>query len=373
MQTIHVVLAPNAFKGTLTSLEAAHAMATGVRTALPGAAIRLLPIADGGDGSVDAFIGAGYRAVGAPVRDALGRRHLATIAVRGDEAVVEIANTCGLAILGSQPRRPLDACTLGLGDAIRSALDTGAARIVVCLGGSASTDGGAGVLVALGARLLDALGHEVEPTGRELHRVRSLDLDGLDPRLSTCALTVLADVSNPLYGSSGAAQVFAAQKGATPEEIALLDSGLVTWARVLHEETGMQVASLPGSGAAGGTAAAAAALGAAIRPGSRTIAAMLNLEEAVAASDVVLTGEGRLDEQTRHGKGSGHVIDVARTANVPVLAVCGRIDLTPAELEDLGLAGWAESGGAGAPAQALEQATAGAMRSWLAASAPQSR
>jgi glycerate kinase len=202
--------------------------------------------------------------------------------------------------------------------------------------------------------------------------VRSLDLDGLDPRLSTTALTVLADVSNPLHGSAGAAHVFAAQKGATPEEIALLDSGLVTWARVLHEETGMEVASLPGSGAAGGTAAAAAALGAAIRPGSRTIAAMLDLEEAVAASDVVLTGEGRLDEQTRHGKGSGHVVDVARAANVPVLAVCGRIDLTPAELQDLGLAGWAESGGAGAPAQALEQATASALSNWLTASAPPS-
>lgn len=367
MPTLHVVLAPNAFKGTLTSLDAARAMAAGVGTTR--ASTRLLPIADGGDGSVDAFLGAGYLAVEATVRDALGRPHRATIAVKADEAVVETANTCGLALLGSEPRQPLDTCTLGLGDAMRSALDTGATRIAICLGGSASTDGGAGMLVALGARLLDSLGREVEPSGRHLAQVHSLDVTGLDPRLAGCALTVLVDVSNPLHGRNGAAHVFAGQKGATPQEILLLDDGLATWARVLREATGLDTAALAGAGAAGGTAAAAAALGATIQRGGHAIPELLGLEQAVAVSDLVITGEGCLDEQTLHGKGISHVIEVARGANVPVLAVCGRIDLSPAVLGELGLAGWSESGRyAGDEAQALTQATADAVETWLTAS-----
>lgn len=359
MPTLRVVLAPNAFKGTLTSRAAAQAMARGVLDAMPHAECDLRPVADGGDGTVDAFLEAGYRSVPVQVRDAVGHTHVTDIAIRDGHAVVELARICGVAALGGV-LDPMGASTVGLGDAISAALDHGAGTISIGLGGSASTDGGSGMLVALGARLLDADGEELRPSGANLVNVTVLDLSGLDSRIADCTVEVLADVSSPLDGASGAAYVFGPQKGASPEQVAELDLGLRQWGLVLAEATGHAVDEVPGAGAAGGTGAAAVAvLEASIRPGAEAIIDLVGLSEALAGADLVITGEGRLDESTLAGKGCGHVIAAARAAGVPVAVVCGRVELGSQALEDLGVSAWAQAiDHTGPPEQALRSATA---------------
>ena len=336
-----VLVAPNAFKGTLSAAEAAEAMALGARRALPDAAVRMLPLADGGDGSVDAFLAAGFGARAIDVRGPTGAPGTARLALRDGHAVVELAEACGLSRLPGGRPEPLTSSTLGLGDAVRSALDAGAQTLTVCLGGSASTDGGAGMLVALGARLLDREGDEVEPGGAALGCVERLDLSGLDPRLLGVAVTVAVDVASPLFGPTGAACVFAPQKGATPDEVAVLDAGLRQWSRVLAAATGRDAAPVAGSGAAGGTAAALlAVLGARLAPGAGLVAALVGLDEAIARADVVVTGEGRLDEQTVLGKGAADVAARCRQAGRPAMAVCGQVALPSADMTRLGFAGW---------------------------------
>jgi len=365
MPTLRVVLAPNAFKGTLTAREAARAMARGVREVVPEARCLLLPIADGGDGSVASFLDAGYAELPVDARDAHGRWRSASIAMRDGTAVVEVANTCGLALPSSTPHRPMRASTLGLGDAIVGALDAGARSLVICLGGSSSTDGGSGMLVALGARLIDSDGEFLAPSGASLPDVMRLDLGGLDPRLTTCDITVLTDVAAPLFGPTGAAQVFAPQKGASPEEVDVLDEALRHWAGVLADATEWQGSNAPGAGAAGGAGAAAAAvLGAPLESGGGRVAELMGLPEAITASDLVITGEGRLDEQTLQGKGSAVVLDLAAESGIPVIVVCGDIALSDQRLAELGVAVWAAAGPV-RPAEALVAATARSMRTWL--------
>ncbi len=364
MRPLHVVLAPNAFKGTLTASEAAEAMRRGVEAALTDSRCVMAPIADGGDGSVDAFIAAGYRGTPVRVRDALGAWHAADIAVHDDHAVVEVANTCGLALLGPG-RHPMAASTLGLGDAIRTAVDTGATDITVCLGGSASTDGGAGMLVALGARLLDDAGRELAPCGETLSRVARLDLTELDRRIAAARIDVIADVTSPMHGPAGAAHVFAPQKGASSDEVTVLDDGLRRWAWVLANTTGLNVDALAGSGAAGGTGAALAAVLGARIDSPRTILDLVGLPHAVRDADLVITGEGRLDSSTLAGKGCAAVIDLAHASGIPVIAVCGQIDLEAGALASLGLTASAASADAGAEAaRSLVAATERAVATW---------
>lgn len=369
MGSPRVVLAPNAFKGTIDAARAVRAMQRGVLAAWPSATCALRPIADGGDGTVDVLVGQGYEARPLRARDSAGRWHDTFSAARGDHAVVELANTCGLALVSALPPQPLDASTLGLGDAITAALDSGARRISIAVGGSASTDGGAGMLVALGARLLDSAGRDVAPGGRGLGDIATVDLAGVDTRLAGCEVEVLADVTNPLHGPAGAAAVFAPQKGARPDQVALLDAGLRAWGDVLRSTTGRDVSEVPGAGAAGGTTAAAlAVLGARVRPGSVVIAEAIGLETALAGADLVITGEGRMDAQTLQGKGCAHVLDLARRLAVPAGAVCGHIDLSEAERRRVGLAYFAEMGAPGAaPAGALETATRGVVARFRAA------
>jgi glycerate 2-kinase len=365
MSTLHVVLAPTAFKGTLTAREAADAMAAGI-SSLPGVSVRAIPLADGGDGSLDAFTSVGYEPRTASVRDSSGQRHEAAFAMRGAHAVIELARVCGIALPGAHPLRPLDATTLGVGDAVLAALGAGATRISLCLGGSASTDGGMGMLVALGARPLDDGGHALEPTGRFLGDVATLDLTPLDARLRDCTIEVLADVTTPLHGPEGAAHVFAPQKGATPDQVLGLDDGLANWGRILSAECGRDITSVPGTGAAGGTAAAAVAiLGATLRPGSATIAELVGLPDALAEADLVIVGEGRLDDQTAQGKAMSCAVDLARHEKVPVIAICGQITLDDASLHDMGLAAWAPAPGKDAYA-AVTEATKAAVSAWLA-------
>lgn len=362
MLNARIVLAPTAFKGTLTALQAAEAMHRGLAD-LPHISCEVLPMADGGDGSVDTFVSAGYTRHVVPVRGSHGAWHDASIALRGQHAVVELAGACGIALPDAHPLRPLDATTLGVGDAMLAALDAGATRLSLCLGGSASTDGGAGLLDALGTRLLDDAGAPVPPTGRELGRVALVDMGGIDARLAQCRLEVLADVTNPLHGAQGAAFVFAPQKGASEADVRHLDVALARWGETLRSATGRDVASLAGSGAAGGAAAALAALGASIRPGAASIAALIGLAPAVARADLVIVGEGRLDDQTPHGKAISQVLRLAQDSGVPVLAVCGQIALEDSQLQSMGLAGWATASGDGvadAPggaAQAVTDAT----------------
>jgi glycerate kinase len=332
-----VLVAPNAFKGSLTSVEAAAAMCAAVAMVYPEADIVARPLADGGDGSVDALIAAGYARVDVPVRFPDGAVSTAPIAQREHEFVVELANTCGLVLTSPSDRRPMSSNTVALADAVKGALDSGAERIVICVGGSASTDGGVGLISGLGARVLNASGEVVRPGGAWLAEIASVDLTGLDPRLSGVELTVATDVSSPLIGPDGAARTFGPQKGATADEVVMLDEGLRSWADVVAAQFGRDPRNEPGSGAAGGTAfAALALLGATLIPGAEFVANAIGLETAIGDTDLLITGEGSLDEQSLLGKGAVHAAQVARAHGVPTVMVCGRLDVAPSALGDLG-------------------------------------
>lgn len=373
---VRVLVAPNAFKGSLTAQEAAAAMATGVLRAATDARCILRPMADGGDGSLDAFVAAGFTRIPVTTHGPTGAAVSASIAYDGSTGVVELASSCGLGLLPVGELAPMTSTTQGLGDAIRAALDTDPSRIVVCLGGSASTDGGTGLLVALGARLLAADGTGVEPGGAWLQRITEVDLTLLDSRLRDTEIIVAADVTSPLHGPDGAAAVFAPQKGATRDEVAELDTGLKSWAGVLARATGRDVSSTPGAGAAGGAGAALlAACDASMSPGAALIADLVGLDAALADSDLVVTGEGRLDAQSMLGKGAVLVAARARSTGVPTLAVCGVVDLDAASLHAAGFEAWRDCASrVEQPAEAITRAgelvadaTADAVRAWLTA------
>ena len=336
-----VMVAPNAFKGSLTALEAAAVMAAAVSVVHPDAHVTVRPIADGGDGSVEALLSAGYDRLDVPVHGQGGREVTAALARREGRCVVELANTCGLLLSPPGARDPMGSSTHALGEAVRAALDDGAREIVLCVGGSASTDGGVGLVTALGARVRDAGGAEVPPGGAWLADIDAVDLDGLDPRLHDVRLVVATDVDSPLYGPEGAAVVFAPQKGATAEEVARLDAGLRSWAAVVAGTTGRDDSHVPGAGAAGGTAfAAIALLGASVMPGAAFIAEAIGLEPALSSADLVITGEGSLDGQSLRGKGAVAVARAAHEQGTPCVMVCGQIDLHESELRDLGVTAW---------------------------------
>ena len=259
-----VLVAPDKFKGSLTAAEVASAVAQGLADVHPGLEVQTLPVADGGDGTVDAAVAAGFRRIRVPARGPTGEPVTASYAVHGDTAVVELAEASGLHRLPGAPS-PLDATSAGTGDLIAAALRAGCRRIVLGVGGSACTDGGAGMLTALGARLLDAAGQDLPPGGASLSRLASLDLSELD--LSEVDIELASDVDNPLYGPNGAAFVYGPQKGASPDDVEVLDTALRHWASI----AGPEFAERPGAGAAGGVGfAAMAVLGARMRPGIDT-------------------------------------------------------------------------------------------------------
>ena len=250
-----------------------------------------------------------------------------------------MAEVAGLVRLPGGKPAPGTATSRGLGEVIAAALDAGCTRILVGIGGSASTDGGAGMAAALGARVLDAHGDELGDGGTALAMAADVDLAGLHPELSTAVVTVACDVDNPLTGPSGAAAVYGPQKGADPDLVAVLDLALDHWADVVAAGTGQDLRSVPGAGAAGGVGfAAIALLGARLRPGAEVVAELTGLEQAVAAADLVVTGEGSLDEQTLHGKAPAAVAEAAGRAGVPVVAVAGRCLLSEAQLAAAGFA-----------------------------------
>lgn len=340
---MRVLLAPDKFKGTLTAAEVAGHLARGLRSVDPSIEIRTVPVADGGDGLLDAVVACGFTRVGVVAAGPDGAPRPTAYAVRGREAVVEMAEICGLALLGDDDLAPLTATSRGVGEAIAAALDAGADSILVGIGGSASTDGGAGVLRGLGARIADAQGDDVPDGGEALARAAVLNLSGLHPRLQPgpgrAELLVACDVDNPLTGASGAAAVYGPQKGADPGQVAVLDAALTTWADLVSDILGRDLRDTPGAGAAGGVGfAALACLGATLRPGAELVQDLTGLDDALEGTDLVLTGEGSLDDQTLNGKAPAGVAAAARRHGVPVFAVAGRCLLDDDRLHAAGFA-----------------------------------
>ncbi|MGN3954656.1 glycerate kinase [Streptomyces sp. WAC8370] len=339
--TRRVLVAADKFKGSLTAVEVAERVTAGLRRVVPDIQVEALPVADGGDGTVAAAVAAGFERRETRVAGPLGEAVTAAYALREGTAVVEMAEASGLQRLPDGVLAPLTASTYGSGELLRAALDAGARTIVFGVGGSATTDGGAGMLAALGARFLDAAGAPVAPGGGGLAALASADLSGLDPRLSEVELVLASDVDNPLTGPKGAPAVYGPQKGATPEDVTALDAALAHFAKVLEQTEGVgaraaEYAASPGAGAAGGIGFGAMLLGARFRPGIEVMLDVLGFAPALERAELVITGEGSLDEQTLHGKAPAGVAAAARAAGKEVVAVCGRLAL-PAET--LGRAG----------------------------------
>jgi glycerate kinase len=334
-----VLIAADKFKGSLTAVEVAERVTAGLRRVLPDLAADSLPVADGGDGTVDAAVAAGFERREVRVAGPLGHEVTAAFALRGGTAVVEMAEASGLQRLPAGVFAPLTASTYGSGELLRAALDAGARTIVFGVGGSATTDGGAGMLSALGARFTDAEGEPVPPGGGGLAQLASADLSGLDPRLAEVELVLASDVDNPLTGPKGAPAVYGPQKGASPDDVEALDAALARYAKVLEETVGAKAAEYaasPGAGAAGGIGYGALLLGARFRPGIEVMLDVLGFAPALERATLVITGEGSLDEQTLHGKAPAGVAAAARAAGKEVVAVCGRLALQP---EAIGRAG----------------------------------
>lgn len=340
---VKVVLAPDKFRGSLTALEVCAAVERGVRRVRPDASVVSVPVADGGEGTVEAALAAGWRAVSLDSSGAIGQPVLATYAVDADTAVVELAQICGLGAIAQADRSALTSTTFGLGTVIAHALDQGVQRLVLAVGGSASTDGGAGMLQALGVRLYDDQRRDLQPGGAALKALASVDLTGLHPRVHVVEVTVACDVDNPLLGPEGAATVFGPQKGASAADVDILDAGLRRFSEVLEASSAIAelrrgTANVPGAGAAGGSAyGAMAVLGAQIEPGIALVLDMVGFHEALAETDLVVTGEGSIDAQTLRGKVPMGVASAAARHSVPVVAVAGRCLLSAEDLSGAGI------------------------------------
>jgi len=342
---VRIVVAPDKFKGSVSAEEAAAHIAAGIREAQPHAQVTVLPVADGGEGTLDAAVTAGYTRHDLTVTGPIGEPVAAAWARLDDTAVVEMSLASGLAALphdenGDPILAAREATSRGTGELIAAALDTGCTRVILGVGGSATTDGGAGMLAGLGARLLDAAGHEIPDGGAALAQLATVDLSGLHPRVPEAQFVLAADVDNPLTGERGAAAVFGPQKGASQQDVSELDAALVTFRDVLAETLGdsaRDAAQAPGAGAAGGVGyAALAVLHATRRPGIDVVLDLVNLDRAVTGADLLITGEGSLDEQSLGGKTPVGVLRVGQAHGVPVIAVCGRTTLDRETLEATG-------------------------------------
>ncbi|WP_405151838.1 glycerate kinase [Sphaerisporangium sp. NBC_01403] len=333
----HVLVAPDKFKGSLSAVEVAGSVAAGLRAARPDVAVVTMPVADGGDGTVEAAVACGFHRAEAVVSGPTGEPVSAAYGFLDGVAVVELAEASGLHRLPGGRLAPLAAGSDGTGDLIAAALRQSPREVVLGLGGSACTDGGSGMMRALGVRLLDARGRDLPPGGGSLADLRSLDLSGFTRPAGT-AFVVASDVDNPLLGPEGAAAVYGPQKGAGPAELPRLEEGLARWADVAERELGVRARDTPGAGAAGGVGFAAMAfLGAEIRPGIGLLLDLLGFSARLSGARLVITGEGSLDGQTLRGKAPAGVASAAAEAGVPVVAVCGRRALTDERLRAAGI------------------------------------
>ena len=326
-----IVIAPDSYKESLSALEVATAIEQGFREIWPDADYVKIPVADGGEGTVEAMVAAtAGHLVHVDVPGALGSKVQAFYGVSGDErsAFIEMAAASGLERVPAGLRDPLKTTSWGTGELIRHALDTGVEHIIIGIGGSATNDGGAGMVQALGAKLLDAQNNQIAQGGIGLEALTRIDISALDKRLATCRIEVACDVTNPLTGKEGASAVFGPQKGATPEMITRLDNALTHYAQLIARDLDVNVLDLAGGGAAGGMGAALYAFcGAQLRRGIEIVTDALHLADCVADADLVVTGEGRIDSQTIHGKVPVGVANVAKRYNKPVIGIAG--SLTP--------------------------------------------
>ena len=336
-----IAIAPNAFKGSLTASQAADCIECGIRKAMPDCITVKIPMADGGDGTVLAIVDAtGGRLVKCSVSDPLGRKIRSRFGLTGDgrTAVIEMALASGLALLKPGERNPLLTSTRGTGELIRAALDLCVKEILIGIGGSATNDGGMGMARALGVRFLDARNRDIDDNGGALTELAHIDLSTLDGRLKDVTVEVACDVNNPLFGPRGAARVYSPQKGATPAMVERLDNGLKRLASVIKRDLGVDVAKLPGAGAAGGLGAGLVAfLGGRMRPGAELVTRVVGLESKLSGCDLVITGEGRLDGQTAFGKAPAGVAKVARQLGIPVIAICGSLSADAGKVRTIGI------------------------------------
>lgn len=340
-----ILIAPDKFKGSLSAADVGAHLAAGLRKADPDLDIVCVPVADGGDGTAAAAVSAGYRFVPVRVHGPLGGAVDSGYARLGDTAVVELADACGLGRLPGGTLAPLTSTSFGFGELIRAALDDGCRHLVLAVGGSASTDGGAGMLAALGAHLRDGDGNDVPPTGGHLSAIDHADLTDLQAGLAGATVVLACDVDNPLLGPQGAASIYGPQKGCSAADIAALEVGLRNWSMVIARAThgvpvpdGHPAMTVPGAGAAGGVGfAALAVLGATAEPGIDLLLQLTGFHRHLPGTDLVITGEGCLDEQTLHGKAPAGVAAAARRAGIPVIAVAGRSRLTADQLADAGI------------------------------------
>ena len=336
-----IIIAPDKFKGSLTALQVAQAMAEGVRLIDPTIEVHQLPLADGGEGSADVLTQAvGGQTITIAVKDPLFRTIEASygLSADGQMAFVEMATASGLALLEKHERNPLLTTTFGTGELILDALQRGAKRLIVCIGGSATNDAGMGIAAALGFRFLDKNGAALSPIGQNLAAICRIDIDSVTPLLQNVEVVVACDVSNPLHGPNGAAYVYAPQKGADAAAVQQLDNGLVNFSQVVQNQFGIDLQTVEGSGAAGGLGSGCVAfLNAKLQSGIETVLQAVEFEKHLIGADLVLTGEGKIDQQTLQGKLIAGVARAANAQHVPVVALCGTLSLSPQEIDTLGL------------------------------------
>jgi len=336
-----IVIAPDSYKESLSALEVATQIEAGFREVFPQAEYVKLPVADGGEGTVEAMVAAtGGRIIRVTVTGPLGDPIEAFYGLSGDEqsAFIEMAAASGLEQVPPHQRNPLRTTSYGTGELIRNALDHGVKHCIIGIGGSATNDGGAGMVQALGAKLRTAQGDEIGHGGAELAHLAAIDVSDLDPRLAQCQIEVACDVTNPLTGDQGASAIFGPQKGATPEMVQQLDNYLAHYAQIIQRDLGVAVDKVPGAGAAGGMGAALLAFcGADLRRGIEIVTEALGLEALVKDADLVITGEGRIDSQTIHGKVPIGVAKVAKRHNKPVIGIAGSLTADVGVVHEHGL------------------------------------
>jgi len=325
-----IVVAPDSFKGSLTAIEVSDAIEQGIREIFPEAEIIKIPMADGGEGTVQCLINAaGGEILREKVTDPLGGEVLAHYGILGDKktAVIEMAEASGLTLVPENKRNPLITTTYGTGQLIKAALNQGCRKMIIGIGGSATNDGGAGMVQALNVRLLDKQDKEIGFGGAELMNIHHIDISQMDQRISKLEILVASDVKNPLCGHSGATRIYGPQKGATEEMMVILEQALARFAHIINKALHKDVKDIPGAGAAGGLGAGLMAfLGAKLKPGIEIIIEAVKLEEAMKDADLVITGEGKIDSQTIYGKVPVGVAKIAKKYHVPVMAIGAIID-----------------------------------------------
>ncbi len=336
-----IAVAPDSFKGNMTALEAAERIEAGFKKSIKNIAVKKIPMADGGEGTVSAIVEAtGGKFVKRTVQDPLGRKIRASFGVSGDgkTAVIEMAEASGLVLLAAKERNPLKTSTYGTGQLIKAALKLGVSHILIGIGGSATNDGGTGMARALGVKFLDATGKPLPEGGGELGKLARIDMSKLEPQLGKVKIEVACDVDNPLTGKTGAAEVYGPQKGATPAMVKKLDAGLLHLAKIIKRDIGSDILKVPGAGAAGGLGAGLMAFASGeLRPGVDIVIDRIKLRQRMRGVDLVITGEGRMDGQTVFGKTASGVARVARELGIPVIAICGCLGKDAIKVNEIGI------------------------------------